>query len=333
MRQTTLRPILAAAVLVAAAVPALASGSSDRHAAPTLHTLMKTVAFTSVDADHNGKPSVGDYTVAQVIHVDPTTRKRIGTGVAICTQVNAAGTLFDCEGSDVLPGGELREGGRLVPAATWHLSILGGSGKFDGASGSGRRRLARQEPDEVARRLFDPDQLRHSQTITSPPSATIMARDEAHVRRRGGRRKGATLPAGTLAQPLRNASSLTIGRLASLIGLGSGGTGIADGGVLRIHRASITGVQVRDAEANVVEPDLKRHDVDLLPVPSLRDQTNRLGSRRMPRAPDRLRQPPSGALITSAREEGWRRRDLVSPHQPTLCGPRAGRLPTVPGGR
>ena len=133
MRKTT---FLIGVVLIAALVPALASGSSSKGTDSTIHTLMKTVAFTTVDADHNGKASVGDYSVARVIHVDPSTGKHVGTGVAICTQVNAAGTLFDCQGSDVLPGGELREAGRLVPAATWHLSIVGGSGKFDGASGS-----------------------------------------------------------------------------------------------------------------------------------------------------------------------------------------------------
>jgi hypothetical protein len=50
--------------------------------------------------------------------------------------VNAGGTLFDCQGSDVFPSGELREAGRFTFGKTWHLSILGGSGKFDGASGS-----------------------------------------------------------------------------------------------------------------------------------------------------------------------------------------------------
>ena len=133
MRKTM---FLAVVVLAAALVPALASGSSDHGTSATIHTLMKSVAFTTIDADHNGKASVGDYSVAQVIHVDPSTGTRIGTGVAICTQVNAAGTLFDCQGSDVFSGGELREAGRLVPAATWHLSIIGGSGKYDGASGS-----------------------------------------------------------------------------------------------------------------------------------------------------------------------------------------------------
>jgi hypothetical protein len=124
-------------VLIAVLVPTLASGSSSRgHDVQTVRTIQQTAAFTSVDADHNGTASIGDYSVAQVVHLDPTTGKQIGTGVAICTQVDADGTLFDCQGSDVLPGGELREAGKFTIGKTWHLSILGGSGRYDGASGS-----------------------------------------------------------------------------------------------------------------------------------------------------------------------------------------------------
>jgi streptogramin lyase len=137
VRSVTLRVALVAAVLVAVLLPALATGSSSRGSAVrTMHTIQQAAAYTSVDADHDGTASIGDYSVAQVVHLDPTTGKQIGTGVAICTQVTADGSLFDCQGSDVLPGGELREAGRFTIGKTWHLSILGGSGRYDGASGS-----------------------------------------------------------------------------------------------------------------------------------------------------------------------------------------------------
>ncbi len=125
---------IAAVLLVAGVVPALAAGSAKN--ATTFRTLMKSAAFTMVDADHNGKPSVGDYSVAQVVHVDPKSGKRLGTGTAICTQVDKVGALLDCQGSDVFAGGEIREAGRFVPGKTWRLSIVGGSGIYDGASGS-----------------------------------------------------------------------------------------------------------------------------------------------------------------------------------------------------
>jgi hypothetical protein len=129
--------MLAPTLLVAVVMPSLATGSSSPAGkTETIQTIMQTTAFTQVAPDHDGKAKVGDYTVAQVVHLDPTTGRQIGTGVAICTQITADGSLFDCQGSDVLPGGELREAGRFTPGKTWHLSILGGSGRFNGASGS-----------------------------------------------------------------------------------------------------------------------------------------------------------------------------------------------------
>ena len=140
MKHMRLRVIAGGIALMAigaAAGPGSATGAArHRTTTDTINTIMKTVAFTPVDADHNGKASIGDYSVAQVIHVDPKTGKQVGKGVAICTQVTANGSLFDCQGSDVFAGGELREAGRFAIGKTWHLSILGGSGKYDGASGS-----------------------------------------------------------------------------------------------------------------------------------------------------------------------------------------------------
>src|SRR5450432_1138030 len=131
-----LRAALALTVLTAILSPAIATAKPDHRASTIMiRTLMKTIAFTSVDADHNGKPSVGDYTVVQVVHVNPTTGKQIGTGTAICTQINAAGTHLDCQGSDIFAGGEIREAGRFGLGKKWQVSILGGSGIYNGASG------------------------------------------------------------------------------------------------------------------------------------------------------------------------------------------------------
>ena len=57
--------------------------------------------------------------MAQVVHLDPTTGKQgPGTGVAICTQVDADGSLFDCQGADVFPGGEHAKR-RFTIGKTW----------------------------------------------------------------------------------------------------------------------------------------------------------------------------------------------------------------------
>ena len=112
------------------------SASADRPASvTTVKTIQRGIAFTSIDADHNGKPSVGDYSVAQVVHLSPKNGKVIGGGTAICTQINASGSLFDCVGEDHFAGGEIREAGRFTISKSFRLAILGGTGVYQGASG------------------------------------------------------------------------------------------------------------------------------------------------------------------------------------------------------
>ena len=84
---------------------------------------------------HYGKASVGDHSIAQVVHVSPKTGKVIGGGTAICTQINHRGTSFDCQGEDHFAGGEIREAGRFTFGRTFRLAILGGTGIYQGASG------------------------------------------------------------------------------------------------------------------------------------------------------------------------------------------------------
>ena len=101
----------------------------------TIKTIQQAVAFTSIDADHNGKPSVGDYSIAQVVHLSPKSGKPIGGGTAICTQIDAAGSLYDCQGEDHFAGGDIREAGRFRIAKGFRLAILGGTGVYQGAAG------------------------------------------------------------------------------------------------------------------------------------------------------------------------------------------------------
>jgi hypothetical protein len=118
-------------------VPSSAGATPDQHAAVTIiiKTIQQSTAYTSVDADRDGKPSVGDYSIAQVVHLSPRTGKPIGGGSAICTQVNAGGSPFDCQGQDHFAGGEIREAGRFTISKGFRLAILGGTGIYQGASG------------------------------------------------------------------------------------------------------------------------------------------------------------------------------------------------------
>ena len=49
----------------------------------TIKTLMTVTSATAVDADHNGKPSVGDYTIFRAVHRSPSTARVIGGGTGV----------------------------------------------------------------------------------------------------------------------------------------------------------------------------------------------------------------------------------------------------------
>jgi hypothetical protein len=119
---------------------ALLAGSAtvwagDGGSAKQLHLVIKVTAFTPVDVDGNKAPSIGDTLIEQGDLYTPDGKTKIGDGYAVCTQITADQSLFDCQGSDLLPGGELREAGRITDPATFTWAILGGTGKYVGAGG------------------------------------------------------------------------------------------------------------------------------------------------------------------------------------------------------
>jgi hypothetical protein len=101
-----------------------------------LHLMIKVTAATPVDVDGSGDASVGDTLIEQgdLYTADGTTK--VGDGYAVCTQVTADQSLYDCLGSDLLPGGEIREAGRTTDPATFTWAVLGGTGKYVGVGGS-----------------------------------------------------------------------------------------------------------------------------------------------------------------------------------------------------
>jgi hypothetical protein len=50
--------------------------------------------------------------------------------------VTADQSLYDCQGSDLLPGGEIREAGRVTDPSTFTWAVLGGTGKYVDVGGS-----------------------------------------------------------------------------------------------------------------------------------------------------------------------------------------------------
>jgi hypothetical protein len=128
--------IVAAACVAAVTGASVALGSAGGSERTITATSLGT-GIALVDADHDGKPSVGDYEVGTSRYVDPESGKAIGHGSVVCTQINAAGTEYQCEGSTHLPGGDLTSAGLFSPLErSFSLAVTGGTGVYAGASGT-----------------------------------------------------------------------------------------------------------------------------------------------------------------------------------------------------
>lgn len=132
------RLLLTATVMLIGASMASASAETPARA-HVIRTLQVGTGLTLVDADHSGGQSVGDYFVLTAKHLNPVTHRVTGTGTAICTQIDQAGTIFDCQGEDQFGRGELREAGQLkLTSRGFRFAILGGTGPYLGAWGEVR---------------------------------------------------------------------------------------------------------------------------------------------------------------------------------------------------
>ena len=101
-----------------------------------LHLMIKVTATTAVDVDGSGGASVGDTLVEQGDLYTADGKTKVGDGYAVCTQVTADQSIYDCQGSDSLSGGEIREAGRFTDPNTFTWAVLGGTGRFTGVGGS-----------------------------------------------------------------------------------------------------------------------------------------------------------------------------------------------------
>ena len=101
-----------------------------------LHLLIKVTSSTAVDVDGSNGPSVGDTLVDLGDLYTADGKTKIGDGYAVCTQVTADQSIYDCQGSDSLPGGEIREAGRFTDPSTFTWAVLGGTGRYAGVGGT-----------------------------------------------------------------------------------------------------------------------------------------------------------------------------------------------------
>jgi hypothetical protein len=115
----------------------LATASDEPATGPDrLSTFFQVTGFVPVDVNGDGKASDGDTFVVRGDHYNRQGGKKIGSGTSVCTVVDTAAGLSDCQGSDTLPGGEIRSAGQLVQGATgFRWAIVGGTGRYRTAHG------------------------------------------------------------------------------------------------------------------------------------------------------------------------------------------------------
>jgi hypothetical protein len=134
MRLHSITITVAALALTATSV---ASGSNAPDSARTIKAVAQGTGITFIDADHSGKPSVGDYEVGSSVYLNARTGKAIGRGTVVCTQVNATGTRYQCQGQSHFAGGDVLTAGLFdATAKTYTQAVVGGTGVYASAAGT-----------------------------------------------------------------------------------------------------------------------------------------------------------------------------------------------------
>src|SRR4051812_20880750 len=116
--------VIAIAMAIGAVFAAASYASENRashHARGQLSFFAVVTAYTPVDVDGDNKVSVGDELVLQANDYDKPGGTQIGTGTVTCIVIDATAGNYDCQGSDVLPGGEIREAGRVLGSDPTHF--------------------------------------------------------------------------------------------------------------------------------------------------------------------------------------------------------------------
>jgi len=130
------RITLVVAVLALGVTAVAYSASGSGSATRTIKATLFYTGLTTIDSDHNGKPSVGDVAVAPGFFVDGT-GKRAGRIHASCLLVNAAGTEYNCTDYAHFAGGDIISAERFSPLEKNNLgAIIGGTGAYAAMRGT-----------------------------------------------------------------------------------------------------------------------------------------------------------------------------------------------------
>jgi allene oxide cyclase-like protein len=108
-------------------------GQASRHQAKTLRFDVRFSPFHLVDADGDGATSLGDYAVFHDILL--RNGEEVGDEGGTCPIVDVEQGLIHCTGTIRLAEGQLTFQGLTTTAATKHIAITGGTGRYQGVGG------------------------------------------------------------------------------------------------------------------------------------------------------------------------------------------------------
>ncbi len=131
------RITLVAATAIALAATSVAFGSgAGSGAVTTIKVTALYTGLTKVDADHNGKSSIGDYALGPLVFLNDA-GKRSGRGSWSCLQINAAETQYQCNKQYHFAGGDVFTTAPFsVLSKTTLEAVIGGTGVYAGKTGT-----------------------------------------------------------------------------------------------------------------------------------------------------------------------------------------------------
>src|SRR5918992_641982 len=135
MRRITLTSTALAVLLLLGGVAFAGAAPTAKPAgqAETLRLDVRFSPFHLVAADADGAPSLGDYPVFHDILLRDG--EEVGDEGGTCPIVDVEQGLVHCTGTIRLPGGQLTFQGLTTSAATKHVAITGGTGRYQDVGG------------------------------------------------------------------------------------------------------------------------------------------------------------------------------------------------------
>jgi allene oxide cyclase len=129
--------VLTAGVALATAVPSSAHATHPRAAAAgkTVFVVEHAITDTEVPLAPGGKDKAGDILVFHNPVFNQANKRKVGRDEGFCTRINVKAGSWECLWTTFLKGGQVTVQGPFYDHRNSVMSITGGTGAYNGASG------------------------------------------------------------------------------------------------------------------------------------------------------------------------------------------------------